>query len=127
MEMLAFFVALWANGWRPGHAFPDGHALLVASGAAFSAVVLGQLANAFACRSAKNVPWRVAAGSNRGLFFAVAAEIVLLLGFLGVGPIARLLGQTWPGIAGATVALLTAPAVLAVDAIEKRLHRRSVA
>ena len=32
--------------------FPTGHALLAASGAAFAAVVFGQMANAFACRSA---------------------------------------------------------------------------
>ena len=56
--MAAFIAALVAAGWRPGDSFPTGHALLAASGAAFAAVVLGQMANAFACRSATRWPWR---------------------------------------------------------------------
>src|SRR5581483_10825922 len=51
MEMTAFLAALGAVGWRLGGPFPTGRALLAASGAAFTAVVIGQMANAFACRS----------------------------------------------------------------------------
>ena len=49
--------------WRrldAGDSFPAPGVLLAASGAAFTAVVLGQLANAFACRSATRAA--VAAG-----------------------------------------------------------------
>ena len=37
--------------------FPTGGALAAASGAAFAAVVIGQMANAFACRSAPATRW----------------------------------------------------------------------
>jgi calcium-translocating P-type ATPase len=51
IAMVAFLTALSAAGWKPGSPFPAGAALLPASGAAFTAVVAGQMANAFACRS----------------------------------------------------------------------------
>ena len=60
MSMAAFVVAFVAAGWRPGDAVPDGTPLAAASGAAFIAVVLGQVANAFACRSSTR--WPGAAG-----------------------------------------------------------------
>ncbi len=44
VEMTAFLMVFVAAGWRPGDAFPHGETLLAASGAAFTAVVLGQLA-----------------------------------------------------------------------------------
>jgi hypothetical protein len=56
VEMLAFFATWLALGWRPGSPIGDGSALLAASGAAFAAVVIGQAANAFACRSATRRP-----------------------------------------------------------------------
>jgi len=124
VEMAAFFAAFWAVGWRPGHGFPEGSALLMASGAAFTAVVLGQAANAFACRSASRPPWRLARPANRLLIGAVAAMIVLLVGFLFIPPIADLLGQAPPGAAGFAVALLAVPAVLGVDALDKAVQRR---
>ena len=65
VEMTAFLVALAAAGWRPGDAFPTGHALMAASGAAFAAVVFGQAANAFACRSTTRSPRQLGWTSNR--------------------------------------------------------------
>ena len=65
VEMTAFVVALVAAGWRPGDTFPTGHALVAASGAAFAAVVIGQIANAFACRSATRWPGALGWTSNR--------------------------------------------------------------
>ncbi|MGF2944896.1 cation-translocating P-type ATPase [Mycobacterium sp. Lab-001] len=123
VELGAFLTAFLALGWRPGAPFPHGPALLAASGAAFSAVVFGQVANAFACRStlrpAWNVPWR----TNRLLLGAVGAELAMLAAFLYVPPLAHLLGQTGPSWAGWLTALLAIPAVLAADAIHKRLRR----
>ncbi|MDO9173691.1 MAG: cation transporting ATPase C-terminal domain-containing protein, partial [Actinomycetota bacterium] len=124
MEMTAFVVALVAAGWRPGDTFPTGHALLAASGAAFAAVVIGQAANAFACRSATRRPGALGWTSNRLLVGAVAVELVLLAGFLLVGPIAELLEHTAPPAAALFVAALTAPALLAADALHKRQRRR---
>ena len=125
VEMAAFFVALGVAGWRPGESFPSGGPLLAASGAAFAAVVIGQMANAFACRSASRPPWRLGWTTNRMLLGAVAVECVLLLGFLLVPVMAELLDHSFPPPAGLAVAVLAAPALLAVDATHKALRRRS--
>jgi hypothetical protein len=125
--MTAFVVALVAAGWRPGQTFPTGDALLAASGAAFAAVVIGQIANAFACRSATRSPATLGWTGNRLLLGAVAIELAMLAGFLLIGPVASLLGHRAPPLPGLAVALLAAPAVLAVDAVHKwtRSRRRS--
>ncbi len=123
-EMSAFLVALWASGWRPGDSFPTGHALMAASGAAFAAVVLGQLANAFACRSATRPPWQLGWSSNRLLLWAVGIELLVLTLLLVVAPIARLLEHTTPPAAGLIAAALTAPLVIAADRIHKAIRAR---
>ncbi len=125
VALVAFVVSFVAAGWAPGDPFPEGHVLLAASGAAFTAVVLGQVANAFACRSTVRLVWRVSLRSNRLLLVAIGAELVMLLGFLFVPPIADLLDQAPPSWAGFGVALLAIPAVLAADTVQKtvvRLH-----
>jgi magnesium-transporting ATPase (P-type) len=121
-EMSAFLVALVAAGWRPGQDFPTGHALMAASGAAFAAVVIGQIANSFACRSATQSPRQLGWRSNRLLLWAVAVELVALAGFLMIPPVARLLDQASPPLAGLAVAALAAPFVLAVDRIHKSVR-----
>jgi hypothetical protein len=122
--MLAFLVALVVAGWRPGEAFPTGHALLAASGAAFTAVVIAQFANAFACRSTTGPPWRIGWATNRLLVGAVMIELFLLLGFLGLPVVARTLDHAIPPLAGALVAVLAAPALLAGDTVHKRILAR---
>jgi magnesium-transporting ATPase (P-type) len=118
-EMLAFVAALIAAGWRPGSGFPSGPALLAASGAAFAAVVVGQAANAFACRSTSRWPGALGWFTNPLLVRAVLVELALLGVFLFLPPMATLLGHAPPPIAGWVVALLTAPAVLLADALHK--------
>ena len=120
MEMAAFLVALVAAGWRPGETFPTGHALLAASGAAFAAAVIGQMANAFACRSATRWPGALGWTGNRLLLGAVAVEVAVLAGFLLISPVASVLDHAPPPTAGLAVAMLTAPAVLLADALHKR-------
>ena len=124
-EMTAFVVALVAAGWRPGDAFPTGHALMAASGAAFAAVVLGQAANAFACRSATRPPRVLGWWSNRLLIWAVGVELMTLAAFVLAPPVARLLGQAIPPLAGFVAATLAAPLVLVVDEIHKHARRRA--
>jgi magnesium-transporting ATPase (P-type) len=125
MSMFAFVIALVAAGWRAGAEFPTGHALLAASGAAFSAVVLGQVANAFACRSTTRWPGSLGWTSNRLLLGAVAVELLALAGLLFVSPVASLLGHAPPPLWGWAVAVLAAPAVLAADALHKWVRARS--
>jgi hypothetical protein len=120
MSMVAFVASFWAMGWRWGEAFPTGHAVAVASGAAFAAVILGQVGNAFACRSATVWPGWLGWFSNGLLLLAIAVELLLLVVFLYAGPVARLLGQAPPNHAGGLVAIAAIPAMLAVDAVWKR-------
>jgi magnesium-transporting ATPase (P-type) len=124
VEPTAFVAAFVAAGWRPGDTFPHGTALLAASGAAFTAVVLGQVANAFACRSTTRPAWKVGWLTNRLLLGAIAAELAMLTGFFYIPPIADLLDQAPPSLAGFTVALAAIPAVLAVDTAQKSALRR---
>jgi magnesium-transporting ATPase (P-type) len=124
VEMTAFVVTFLAAGWRPGEDFPGGATLLAASGAAFSAVVIGQAANAFACRSTTRWPGRLGWTSNRLLIGAVVAALAALAAFLYVPALADLLDQAPPTLAGFAVALLAAPAVLAVDALDKARRAR---
>jgi calcium-translocating P-type ATPase len=124
MEMTAFLVALVAAGWRPGQSFPTGHALLAASGAAFAAVVIGQAANAFACRSATRWPGALGWTGNRLLLGAVAVELAALAAFLLIPPVASILDHAPPPAAGLAIAILTAPAVLGADAAHKRARAR---
>lgn len=124
VEMSAFIVALVAAGWRPGDSFPTGSALLAASGAAFAAVVFGQMANAFACRSAtRPVGWRSWRG-NRYVTGAVVTELVVLIGFLGIPAVADLLEHAPPPLAGLVVATAAVPAVLGADRVHKAVRRR---
>ena len=124
VSMTAFVVGLLAAGWRPGAAFPAGAGLLAASGAAFSAVVLGQVANAQACRSATRPPWRLGWTSNRLLNLAIAVQFALLAVLLWFPPLAKLLGQAGPPLTAGLVAIGAIPAVLAVDAAHKQLRGR---
>jgi calcium-translocating P-type ATPase len=124
VEMSAFVVALAAAGWRPGEEFPAGEVLFAASGAAFAAVVLGQMANAFACRSTTRWPGSLGWTSNRLLVGAVAAELLALVGFLFIPPVASLLGHAPPPLWGWAVAALAIPALLAADAVHKLVGTR---
>ena len=129
VEMTAFVASFVAAGWRPGESFPTGSTLLAASGAAFTAVVIGQAANAFACRSASRWPGALGWTSNRLLVGAVGVELLALVGFLFIPPVASLLDHAPPSLAGFAVALLAAPAVIAADAAHKawRARRRVAA
>ena len=124
VEVAAFLAALSFAGWRPGLPFPSGHVFLSASGAAFTAVVAGQMANAFACRSATFWPGKLGWFSNRYLVLAVLCEAAMLTGFLYIPSLARILGQAAPNVMGYVVALIAVPAVLAVDALQKSIKRR---
>jgi magnesium-transporting ATPase (P-type) len=123
VEMAAFLASLSAHGWRPGAAFPTAAPLMGASGAAFTAVVAGQMANAFACRSASVWPGRLGWLSNRYLVLAIICEAAMLGGFLYIPPVAALLEHAPPNLVGASVAVLAIPAVLLVDAAYKRRRR----
>ncbi|WP_426225964.1 cation-translocating P-type ATPase [Pseudarthrobacter sp. DSP2-3-2b1] len=122
VAMAAFSTVLFGGGWARGEPH-DGGLLMAASGAAFTAVVLGQLANAFACRSASVPPWRLGWLSNRLLLGAVLAELGALAVCLYVTPVSSALGHLPPPLQGFAVATLAVPAVFAADWIYKRTLR----
>ena len=126
-EMTAFLATLYFSGWRPGLSFPTGDVFASASGAAFTAVVAGQMANAFACRSARVWPGKLGWLSNRYIIVAIFCEAILLACILYISPLAKLLGHAPPSLAGYLTALLAIPAVLIADTLQKRYTKRSVA
>lgn len=124
LEIAAFLAVFVAVGWRPGSSFPTGPALLAASGAAFLTLGVGQMANAFACRSTSLTPGALGWRTNRFLLVAVSIELLMLLGFIYISPVASLLGHAPPSRVGLGVAVLAFPAVLLADAVHKRWKAR---
>ncbi|GGP75720.1 cation-translocating P-type ATPase [Saccharothrix coeruleofusca] len=117
--MAAFTLVLLAGGWR----VDDPVLPATASGTAFTAIVLGQLANAFACRSATR-PVTTLLG-NRLLIGAVLFELAVLALFLYVPPLPDLLGGSAPTPLGWLLAAVAIPVVLLADAGQKSMRRRS--
>lgn len=111
VEMTAFVAVLVAAGWRPGDDTPAAAVIATASGAAFMAVVIGQIATALACRD------RIGLRGNPFLIGAIAVELALLAFFLGFPPIAGLLDHAVPTLLGAAIAVSAFPLVLAVAGI----------
>jgi magnesium-transporting ATPase (P-type) len=123
VAMTAFLVVLTAAGWSYGGDV-DAAALATASGAAFTAVGLGQFATAFACRSSSRPVWRLSWRGNPLLLGAVAVELLILVGLLVVPFVADLLGMAPPTLLGLAVAASAVPLVVLADAGAKRLARR---
>ncbi|HSF26186.1 MAG TPA: cation-transporting P-type ATPase [Actinomycetes bacterium] len=121
VEMAAFVAVLLAGGWVWA-ATPSESLLAGASGAAFAAVVLGQLANAFACRSETSWVGQKGLRGNPLLLVAVGIELVLLVGFLTVDPVASLLGGAWPPALGWALAATAIPVLLAADTLAKAVR-----
>jgi hypothetical protein len=124
LTMGAFLASLLAVGWAPGHAFPTGHDLTAASGAAFMTVVVAQTANAFACRSSTRWPGDLGWTTNRLLIPAVSIELAFSFVVLLVTPVALVLGHAAPPAVGWAIALGSAVVVLAVDALDKWIRSR---
>lgn len=122
--MIAFVVSLSVLGWQFGSGEPADSVLMAASGAAFSAVVIGQMAAGFACRSATRWPGRLGWTTNHLLLAAVAFQGLALAAFLLIPPLASILHQTMPPIVGLAIGVLAAPAVLAADAVQKSWQSR---
>ncbi|MEV4061075.1 cation-translocating P-type ATPase [Nonomuraea dietziae] len=118
VEMVAFTAVLVLGGWALGMQ-PGAPLLATASGTAFAAVVLGQFANAWACRSESRWVGRLRLLGNPLLLAALAVEVVVLLVFLGLSPLAGLLGGSFPSPVGWALASLAIPAVIIADTVHK--------
>lgn len=126
VALTGFLAVLLLAGWRWGDE-PGSHLLGVASGTAFAAIAIGQMANAVACRSTTRPVWRLRPLDNPLVLAAIGAELVLLVAFLGFPPLADLLGGAWPTWAGWGLALLAAPAVVLADSAAKLAPKSSTA
>jgi magnesium-transporting ATPase (P-type) len=126
VSMACFLVVLTRGGWTAGST-PSPHLLAAASGTAFAAIVLGQLANAFACRSESRWIGSVGLTGNRLLLLAVTIEAATLLVFVGVPAIAGLLGGAMPSATGWLLALVAVPCVWAADTAGKMVRARTAA
>ena len=120
---VAFIAVLSSSGWRWG-TVPSAGTLAMASGATFAAIALGQMANAFACRSDTVPVWRLVIRDNLFIVVAVAAELLLLAVFLGVTPLTQLLGGSPPPTVGWICAFGAASMVIVADAAHKYVRRR---
>jgi magnesium-transporting ATPase (P-type) len=103
-EMAAFAAVLLAGGWAWGETV-DADLLATASGTAFTAVVLGQLANAYACRGETLWVGGLIRRRNPLLHLAVLTELLMLFAFLGIPLLSETLGGAMPSALG----WLTAP------------------
>jgi magnesium-transporting ATPase (P-type) len=90
-------------------------------------VVVAQSANAFACRSSSRPAWRLGWLTNRFLIVAVIVELAFAIAVVTIPAAARLLDHRWPPAATWVLVLLSAPAVLLVDATWKRWARAGAA
>jgi magnesium-transporting ATPase (P-type) len=121
--MAAFTFVLGRHGWSWGET-PSTTVLALASGTAFAAIAIAQMANAFACRSTTRPVWRMDLLGNRLVVLAVAAELALLMLFLGVPVLAELLGGSWPPVSGWLAACVAGVALVGVDGAAKARRRR---
>jgi magnesium-transporting ATPase (P-type) len=119
MAIVTFVAVLTLGGWSWGET-PGATLLATASGSAFAVIAVSQMANAFACRSATVPAWRVPLLTNKFVLAAVAAEVVLLVAFVGVPWLADLLGGSWPSPVGWSLAAAAAVLLLLVDGAHKR-------
>jgi magnesium-transporting ATPase (P-type) len=125
LALSAFSVILLAHGWRWGDT-PSTDTLALASGTAFAVIAGAQVANAFACRSTRLPVWRLDLLGNRLVLAAVVAEVALLLVFLGVPPVAELLGGSFPDAWGWSLVVASAGVLLLVDGTAKTVRRTKV-
>lgn len=114
---------LWKGSWTWGET-PAPALLATASGATFTIVVVAQMANAVVCRSATRPVWRLNWLSNRFLLVALGVQLLLLLVFLYLTPLAGALGHAPPPLEGVLGALAVIPTLMVVDGLHKYLRQR---
>jgi magnesium-transporting ATPase (P-type) len=122
MAMLPLGAALFFD-W-PDVALPDeGPTIETLSTMVFAAIVLMQMANAFACRSAPASLFTIGPLSNRLLVWAVLTELAMLIAFVYVGPLADLLGMRPLDLEHWLPVLVTPFVLLAAEEARKALVR----
>ena len=97
--MSALVAVFLATGWQPGTSFL-GACVLTTQGAAFSAVILGQMANAFPRPAAHPLAGRFGLDNQPAAQSAVAAGLLRWTASCLSQPVASLLGHAPPPLWG---------------------------
>ncbi len=115
-------------GWGPGDPLPDADGdVAMLSTMVFAAIVLMQMANAFACRSTRRSLLATPLAGNPLVLLAVGVELALLLAFVYVPGLDDVLGQRPLG-AVAWLPVLVTPVVLTLaEEVRKAVVRRRAA
>ena len=115
LALMAFFLAYWSAGWRPGMPLPDEGALYAqATTLTYAAIVLAQVGNAFACRTRTASIVQIGPFSNRPLIFGVLASVALMLALIYVPPLAAIFSfvpptlPQWAVLASFPIVMLSA-------------------
>jgi len=123
ISLFAFFASLYVLGWRVGDS-TQGPAVMSASGAAFLAIIFGQTANAFACRSSRFTPWQLGWFTNPLLWPATFVAVAISFSLIFIPTLSEALKQSSPPLIGWVVALSSIPIVLGSDALAKLRYSR---
>jgi magnesium-transporting ATPase (P-type) len=124
--MAAFYFLFWTNGY-PGlwTGLPtDGTLYRAATSMTLAAVVMTQVGNLFAQRTARESAFRAGWCGNRLLWAGVATEIALLLLIVYVPALQVVFGTAGIPLYGWLVLLPLAPALFLADEARKALLRR---
>lgn len=123
--MAAYFFVMYAGGWRWGEPLAATATLyLQATTACFTGIVVTQMANVFACRSATVAVFTLGIFSNRLVLAGIASEL-LLAAFIIYTPFGNAMFASAP-LSGFVWLLLLPFAILllALDETRKHLVRR---
>ncbi len=121
-SLATFAAVLLLGGWAWGEV-PPAALLATASGSAFTAVAVGQLVNALACRSTTRPVWVTGLRGNPLLLRALLVQAAVCVLAVAVPGVSHVLGGTLPGVAGWVGAVATGAAVAVVDGVHKRIVR----
>jgi magnesium-transporting ATPase (P-type) len=125
LALLAYFMAFWTAGWRPGTPLvAEGELYAQATTLTYAAIVMAQAGNAFACRTRKVSLLQIGAFSNRALILGVLASLAIMLALIYVPPLARVFGFVPPTLPQWAVLTSFPFVMLLVEEGRKWLERR---
>jgi calcium-translocating P-type ATPase len=121
----AFFVVLHAGGWTYGAPLATGSALYMrATTACLIAIVVMQCVNVFLCRSAERPLGETGVRGNPLILCGVALAVGLALAIACIPALNAFFGTAPVGVDAWLIALPFAAAMIALEALRRRLARR---
>ena len=125
LGLAGFFFTYWSEGWRPGEPLAgSGQLYVLATTMTFAGIVVGQMGNALACRSARTSLFAMPLARNPLLIAALTIELLTLLLITHVPPFQNFFDFTAPGVSEWLFLLLLMPVLPMLDEIRKKLSGR---